>query len=73
LCTQTLHVIIHRGGMVPKFTDNLSVLAALLAAIMHDFEHMGLTNDFLVNCSSMLAIRYNDRAPLVSVQKERTK
>jgi hypothetical protein len=53
--------------MVPHFADRLSVLAALLAAIMHDYEHMGLTNDFLINCSSVLAIRYNDRAPLVSV------
>ncbi|KAF5839160.1 hypothetical protein DUNSADRAFT_1472 [Dunaliella salina] len=54
----------HRGAMVPQFADRLSVMAALLAAIMHDYEHMGLTNDFLVNNSSMLAIRYNDRAPL---------
>ncbi|KAF5839155.1 hypothetical protein DUNSADRAFT_1468 [Dunaliella salina] len=61
---QTLHVIMHRGAMVPQFADRLSVMAALLAAIMHDVEHMGLTNDFLINSSSALAIRYNDRAPL---------
>jgi len=62
---QTLHVILHCGGMVPQYTDRLSQMAALLAAIMHDYEHMGLTNDYLVNSSSVLAIRYNDRAPLV--------
>jgi len=61
---QTLHVITHRGAMVPQFADRLSVMASLLAAIMHDYEHMGLTNDFLINTSSTLAIRYNDRAPL---------
>lgn len=59
-CLQTLHVILYRGGMVPVLTDRLSQLAALMAAIMHDFEHMGLTNDYLVNSSSLLAIRYND-------------
>lgn len=31
---------------------------------MHDFEHGGLTNDFLVNSLDLLAVRYNDRSPL---------
>mmetsp|Transcript_29009 Transcript_29009/g.75040 ORF Transcript_29009/g.75040 Transcript_29009/m.75040 type:complete len:974 (+) Transcript_29009:37-2958(+) len=61
---QTLHVVMQQGGIVPQYADRLSLMAALMAAIMHDYEHMGLTNDFLVNNSSPLAIRYNDRAPL---------
>lgn len=31
---------------------------------MHDYEHGGLTNDFLVNSLDSLAVRYNDRSPL---------
>uniref|UniRef100_A0A7S3VT42 Phosphodiesterase n=2 Tax=Dunaliella tertiolecta TaxID=3047 RepID=A0A7S3VT42_DUNTE len=61
---QTLHVVMQQGGIVPQYADRLSLMAALMAAIMHDYEHMGLTNDFLVNTSSTLAIRYNDHAPL---------
>lgn len=32
--------------------------------IIHDFEHGGLNNDFLIKSSDMLALRYNDRSPL---------
>lgn len=32
--------------------------------VVHDFEHGGLTNDFLVNSLDGLAVRYNDRSPL---------
>lgn len=36
----------------------------LLLQVVHDFEHGGLTNDFLVNSLDNLAVRYNDRSPL---------
>lgn len=41
---QTLHVILHRGGLVPHYADPLLLLAAYLAAVVHDYEHGGLTN-----------------------------
>ncbi|KAG2443397.1 hypothetical protein HXX76_001757 [Chlamydomonas incerta] len=61
---QSLHVLIHRGGLAPGYVDPLSLMACYLAAIIHDFEHGGLTNDYLINSSDELALRYNDRAPL---------
>lgn len=38
------------------------VLAILFAAAIHDLQHPGVTNDYLVQLSSSLALRYNDRA-----------
>ncbi|GLI71323.1 hypothetical protein VaNZ11_016483 [Volvox africanus] len=61
---QTLHVIIHRGGLAPGYVDTLTLMACYLAALVHDYEHGGLTNDYLINSSDLLALRYNDRAPL---------
>jgi 3'5'-cyclic nucleotide phosphodiesterase len=50
--------------LAPGYADPLHTLACLTAAIVHDFEHGGLTNDFLVNSLDDLALRYNDRSPL---------
>lgn len=30
---------------------------------MHDYEHRGVTNDFLVRIGDALALLYNDRSP----------
>ncbi|KAF5838514.1 hypothetical protein DUNSADRAFT_2712 [Dunaliella salina] len=61
---QTLHVILHHGWQNLHQSDPMLHLAGYLAAIVHDFEHGGYTNDFLKNTHSRLAIRYNDTAPL---------
>ncbi|GFH25584.1 PDEase domain-containing protein, partial [Haematococcus lacustris] len=61
---QTMHVVIQRSGMLPRYADPLTHLACLLAAAVHDLEHVGLTNDFLNNSDHDLAIRYNDRSPM---------
>ena len=37
-------------------------LACLLAAAVHDFEHLGISNDFLVKTDDERAIKYNDRS-----------
>lgn len=41
----------------------LVTLAGLLAASIHDFEHTGVNNGFLVNTGNLKAIRYNDKSP----------
>eukprot|EP00798_Chlamydomonas_sp_ICE-L_P024000 gene24001-9572_t len=61
---QKYFVILTKGGLVPGYADRLTLLGCLLGAIVHDYQHTGLTNDFLVNSSDHLAIRYNDRTPM---------
>lgn len=46
---QTLHVLVTAGGLAGRHITPLQHLAAYLAAIVHDLEHVGLNNDFLVN------------------------
>jgi cAMP-specific phosphodiesterase 4 len=45
------------------FTD-LEIFAAILAAAIHDVDHPGVTNQFLVNTGSELAVMYNDESIL---------
>ncbi|XP_064618530.1 high affinity cAMP-specific and IBMX-insensitive 3',5'-cyclic phosphodiesterase 8B-like isoform X3 [Lineus longissimus] len=46
--------------------DELDEVASLIAAIIHDVDHPGKTNAFLVNSGSDLAVLYNDLAVLES-------
>lgn len=45
------------------FTE-LEILTALFAAAIHDVDHPGLTNQYLVNASDELAVLYNDESVL---------
>lgn len=61
--TQTTHSILCQTGLMHWLTD-LEIFATLLAAIIHDYEHTGTTNNFHVMSGSDTALLYNDRAVL---------
>ncbi|XP_037882129.1 calcium/calmodulin-dependent 3',5'-cyclic nucleotide phosphodiesterase 1B isoform X3 [Glossina fuscipes] len=61
--TQTTHHMLCQTGLMNWLTD-LEIFATILAAIIHDFEHTGTTNNFHVMSGSETALLYNDRAVL---------
>ncbi|XP_066247629.1 3',5'-cyclic-AMP phosphodiesterase isoform X5 [Euwallacea similis] len=61
--TQSTHVLLNTPALESVFTP-LEITAALFAACVHDVDHPGLTNQFLINSSSELAIMYNDESVL---------
>jgi hypothetical protein len=60
---QTVHHVLCQTGLMNWLTD-LEIFATLLAALIHDYEHTGTTNNFHVMSSSDTAMLYNDRAVL---------
>lgn len=44
--------------------NELELFACLFAALIHDFEHTGHTNNFHIQSSSDYAMLYNDRSVL---------
>ncbi|GAB1861579.1 Phosphodiesterase [Camponotus japonicus] len=60
---QTMHYILCQTGLMNWLTD-LEIFATLVAAIIHDYEHTGTTNNFHVMSGSDTALLYNDRAVL---------
>ncbi|GAB6033422.1 hypothetical protein CHUAL_013307 [Chamberlinius hualienensis] len=61
--TQSIHVLLLSPALDSVFTD-LEILSAIFAAAIHDVDHPGLTNQFLINSSSELALMYNDESVL---------
>ncbi|XP_037040128.1 calcium/calmodulin-dependent 3',5'-cyclic nucleotide phosphodiesterase 1-like isoform X4 [Bradysia coprophila] len=60
---QTVHHVLCQTGLMHWMSD-LEIFATLLAALVHDFEHTGTTNNFHVMSGSDIAMLYNDRAVL---------
>ena len=58
-----VHLLLSGEKLGSVFTD-LEVFAALFAALIHDVDHPGLTNQFLVATSNVLALCYNDSSVL---------
>ncbi|CAD5111770.1 DgyrCDS1047 [Dimorphilus gyrociliatus] len=61
--TQSSHVLISVPALENVFTE-LEVLATIFASAIHDVDHPGLTNQYLINTSSELALMYNDESVL---------
>lgn len=61
---RSMHVLMIRGGLNKYVLDDFSALSCYLSALVHDFEHKGVNNDFLIRASDPLAILYNDRSPM---------
>ncbi|XP_071527973.1 dual specificity calcium/calmodulin-dependent 3',5'-cyclic nucleotide phosphodiesterase 1A-like isoform X3 [Panulirus ornatus] len=60
---QTMHYMLSQTGLM-NWLNDVEILATLMAALIHDFEHTGTTNNFHVMSGSETAILYNDRAVL---------
>ncbi|XP_070989858.1 3',5'-cyclic-AMP phosphodiesterase 4C-like isoform X4 [Oncorhynchus clarkii lewisi] len=56
---QSTHVLLSTPALEAVFTD-LEILAALFASAIHDVDHPGVSNQFLINTNSELALMYND-------------
>merc|ERR1719510_2880725 len=61
--TQSIHVLLNSAALESVFTP-LEVMAAVFASSIHDVDHPGLTNQYLINSSSELALIYNDESVL---------
>ncbi|CAG0886801.1 unnamed protein product [Darwinula stevensoni] len=61
--TQSIHYLLNSNALQSVFTP-LETLAAIFAGAIHDVDHPGVTNQFLINTSSELAIMYNDESVL---------
>ncbi len=47
-------------AILQSWMEPIDQAAILLAAIIHDVDHPGRTNAFLINTSDPLALMYND-------------
>lgn len=60
---QTCHCIL-KSTNLDSILSKYEVFSLLIAAVIHDYQHLGLTNQFLINTRSDLARIYNDRSVL---------
>jgi len=59
---QSFHWLVLEGG-VRQYITKFEVLCGIIASIVHDFEHKGFNNDFLIKTQDEWAIDSNDRSP----------
>ncbi|VDL11665.1 unnamed protein product [Hymenolepis diminuta] len=57
---QTCHVVLTTSKLRDYLSD-LDIFSVIFAALAHDFEHTGTTNNFHIQTQTELAMLYNDR------------
>ena len=59
--TQTLYYFVVNSNWITKAKmDNIDIFSMILGCAVHDYEHPGYNNVYLVNTGDTLAVRYND-------------
>ena len=61
---QAMDFFLVDGGLMSFIVDDYELLACLLAATIHDYQHPGVTSEFLIRTGHDIAITYNDKSPL---------
>merc|ERR1712223_554568 len=61
--TLSMNTLLNSQALESVFTP-LEVMSAIFAAAIHDVDHPGLTNQYLISTSSELALMYNDESVL---------
>ena len=60
---QATHYFYKTGGL-ENFLSEQDIMVGIIAAFIHDYEHPGLTSQFLIRTKHPKAIRYSDISPL---------
>jgi len=64
--TDVLHAMNYliKNSKIMSMCDTIDVMCCYIAAIIHDYDHPGFTNVYLVNIQDEMAILYNDQRVL---------
>lgn len=58
-----MHYFFRTAGFEAKLSIH-DIMVGFIAAWIHDYEHPGLTNQFLIRTKHPKAVRYSDISPL---------
>ncbi|RLN59587.1 hypothetical protein BBJ29_003669 [Phytophthora kernoviae] len=62
--THATYCLLRRSGVAHSYFARVEIFSILVAALCHDLDHPGNTNDFEVKAHSQLALTHNDDAVL---------